>query len=53
MRAIETRYTTQQFEHYSRHRLKDATAVAKTMTLREIFVVMARTGRAQARESAA
>jgi ABC-2 type transport system ATP-binding protein len=53
MRGIETRYAPEQFEHYCRHRLKGATAVAKPMTLREIFVVTAREGRTHAKPSAA
>jgi ABC-2 type transport system ATP-binding protein len=53
MRAIETRYSAEPFEHYCRHRLKSAAVVAKPMTLRQIFVVLAREGRTKARESAA
>jgi ABC-2 type transport system ATP-binding protein len=49
MRGIETRFSPEKFEHYCRHRLRGATAIAKPMTLREIFVVTAREGRTHAR----
>lgn len=52
MRAVETRYVPEQFEHACR-RLGDVNIVAKPMTLRQIFVVVAREGRAQTREPAA
>jgi ABC-2 type transport system ATP-binding protein len=52
VRAIETRYDAQKLEAYCRHRLGDATVVAKPMTLRQIFVALAREGRALGRDAA-
>lgn len=53
VRAIETRYDPVRFESYRRHKLGDAEVVAKPMTLRQIFVAMAKEGRAQGRGAAA
>lgn len=50
MRAVETRYSAEQLESDCRRRLNSFSVVAKPMTLRQIFVVMAREGRAKARE---
>jgi len=49
IRAIETRYNAEKLEQYVRYRLKNATVDVKPMTLRQIFVVLAREGRSQAR----
>ncbi len=53
MRAIETRYVPERVENVCRQRFKTDTVVAKPMTLRQIFVAVAREGRAQAKASAA
>ena len=53
VRAIETRYEPEKFEHYCRHRLNGVDATATPMTLRQIFVVTARDGRAHGRSPVA
>jgi ABC-2 type transport system ATP-binding protein len=53
VRAIETRYDPARLEGYRRHKLGDAAVVAREMTLRQIFVAMAKEGRAQGRDAAA
>ena len=53
VRAIETRYEAGRLESYRRHRLGDGAVVAKPMSLRQIFVALAREGRAQGRDTAA
>ncbi|HEY4246669.1 MAG TPA: ABC transporter ATP-binding protein [Lacunisphaera sp.] len=45
VRAIETRYDADRFEQYRINRLQKMEAVAKPMTLRQIFVVQARESR--------
>jgi ABC-2 type transport system ATP-binding protein len=50
VRAIETRHDPDRLEMYRRHRLGDAAVVAKPMTLRQIFVALAKEGRAQGRD---
>ncbi|MEO6006040.1 MAG: ABC transporter ATP-binding protein [Opitutus sp.] len=53
VRAIETRYSPDDLERDCLHRIKGQAVVAKPMTLRQIFVAVARDGRNQARKPAA
>jgi len=53
LRAIETRYCAETFEDTCRRRLKATEFVARPMTLRQIFVSVAREGRAHASTPAA
>jgi ABC-2 type transport system ATP-binding protein len=53
LRAIDTNFSPGRFEYYRRDLPPDAEVIAKPMTLREIFVVLARVGRAQQRKAAA
>lgn len=53
VRFVETRYERATTEAACRERFPEATVVARSMTLREIFVVLARAGRAEAKGAAA
>ncbi|HWA29239.1 MAG TPA: ABC transporter ATP-binding protein [Lacunisphaera sp.] len=53
VRAIETRFDAGKFESYRRHRLGDAAVAVKPMTLRQIFIALAKEGRAQGRDAVA
>lgn len=53
VRFIESRYERAATEQACRERFADATVTAQPMTLREIFVALARVGRAERKETAA
>jgi ABC-2 type transport system ATP-binding protein len=53
LRAVETAYSPGALEAYRGGRFAGAELAAKPMTLREIFVVLARVGRAESRKAAA
>ncbi len=53
VRAIESRYSEKSFEQYRRGRLAEIEFTAKPMTLREIFVVLARVNRTLSAQAAA
>ena len=45
LRFVETRYSPETFERYLCERFPDAEVSLRPMTLREIFIVLARTSR--------
>jgi ABC-2 type transport system ATP-binding protein len=53
VRGIESRYSPQLYERYAKERFMDLELTAKPMTLREIFVVLARVKRRQGEKAAA
>jgi ABC-2 type transport system ATP-binding protein len=53
LRAVETAFSPESLDGYRHGRFAGAEVAAKPMTLREIFVVLARVGRAETREAAA
>jgi ABC-2 type transport system ATP-binding protein len=52
-RFIETRYAGEATEHGWREKFAGAAATAQPMTLREIFIILARAARTRDREAAA